>query len=50
MKIPTTTIIEPMTFLKLTFSCSTRIAASVEKRGVADDIGTARDAGVSMKL
>jgi hypothetical protein len=48
--MPTTTIAEPMTLFDVTFSRSRTMAAKVEKRGVVEDIGTARDSKVPMKL
>jgi hypothetical protein len=49
-KIPTTIKIDPKTFFGVTRSCKKIIADSVEKRGVVEDIGTARDSKVFMKL
>lgn len=50
MKMPSTIIMEPAAFLVLTFSCRSRTLARVEKRGVTEEMGTARDCRVSMKL
>jgi len=49
-KIPTTIIIDPTAFFAVTFSCKKTIPDSVEKRGVVEDIGTARDSEVFVKL
>jgi hypothetical protein len=49
-KIPTTIIITPRAVRAVTFSRNRKTLASVEKRGVVEDIGTARDCGISTKL
>ena len=49
-KIPITIRIDPKILFAVTLSCRKIIADSVEKNGVVEDKGTARDSEVFMKL
>jgi hypothetical protein len=50
MKIPMTISTEPRTFSIVIFSWNSKTAVSVEKSGVTEDIGTARDSSVTVRL
>jgi hypothetical protein len=50
MKIPITIMTDPRAFSKDIFSWNSNTAVSVEKRGVTEDIGTARNSSVRVRL